>query len=153
MCSDPNLWDYLQANRHQCLTSLKPYKVALVFHNAETSRISQTITLSSDLSDALEKMKGVYEQNPQMGDPSSLEPQITETTQNIGRLKGELAKYEVIAHYCVHDGSEYSICAFMRSVNIHFRFATDVALGSSGRRGIFQRHQQQHSTCVRKICI
>ena len=46
-----------------------------------------------DLSDALEKMKGVYEQNPQMGDPSSLEPQITETAQNIGRLRGELAKY------------------------------------------------------------
>lgn len=48
-------------------------------------------------SDALEKMKGVYEQNAQLGDPSSLEPQITETAQNIGRLRGELAKYEVIA--------------------------------------------------------
>uniref|UniRef100_A0A3B5A7A3 Thyroid hormone receptor interactor 10 n=1 Tax=Stegastes partitus TaxID=144197 RepID=A0A3B5A7A3_9TELE len=52
-----------------------------------------------DLSDALEKMKGVYEQNPQMGDPSSLEPQITETAQTIGRLKGELAKYEVIPFF------------------------------------------------------
>lgn len=41
-------------------------------------------------------MKGVYEQNPQMGDPASLEPQITETAHNIGRLRGELAKYEVI---------------------------------------------------------
>lgn len=40
-------------------------------------------------------MKGVYEQNKNMGDPSSLEPQITETTQNIGRLRGELTKYEV----------------------------------------------------------
>lgn len=49
-----------------------------------------------DLSEALEKMKGVYEQNPQMGDPSSLEPQITETAHNLGRLRGELAKYEVI---------------------------------------------------------
>lgn len=54
----------------------------------------------SDLSEALEKMKGVYEQNPQMGDPSSLEPQITETAQNIGRLRGELTKYEVITHTC-----------------------------------------------------
>lgn len=53
--------------------------------------------LSLDLSEALEKMKGVYEQNPQMGDPSSLEPQITETAQNIGRLRGELTKYEVIS--------------------------------------------------------
>lgn len=49
-----------------------------------------------DLSDALVKMKGVYEQNPQLGDPSSLEPQITQTAQNLGRLKGELVKYEVI---------------------------------------------------------
>ncbi len=55
---------------------------------------SDPFILSSDLSDALEKMKGVYEQNPQMGDPSSLEPQITETAQNIGRLRGELTKYE-----------------------------------------------------------
>lgn len=43
-------------------------------------------------------MKGVYAQNPQMGDPSSLEPQISETAQNIGRLKGDLAKYEVDKH-------------------------------------------------------
>lgn len=51
-----------------------------------------------DLSDALEKMKGVYEQNPQMGDPSSLEPQITETSQKISQLRGELVKYEVKTH-------------------------------------------------------
>lgn len=56
-----------------------------------------TLLLLLELSEALEKMKGVYEQNPQMGDPASLEPQITETAQNIGRLRGELAKYEVIA--------------------------------------------------------
>lgn len=62
------------------------------------SKNNNTFLLLCDLSDALEKMKGVYEQNPQMGDPSSLEPQITETAQNIGRLRGELAKYEVITH-------------------------------------------------------
>ncbi|MED6293815.1 hypothetical protein CHARACLAT_014523, partial [Characodon lateralis] len=45
--------------------------------------------------DALDKMRGVYEQNPQMGDPLSLEPQITHTSQTIGRLKGELSKYEL----------------------------------------------------------
>lgn len=49
-----------------------------------------------DLSEALEKMKGVYEKNSQMGDPSSLEPRITETSYKIGQLKGELVKYEVI---------------------------------------------------------
>uniref|UniRef100_A0A8C7MVG2 Thyroid hormone receptor interactor 10 n=1 Tax=Oncorhynchus kisutch TaxID=8019 RepID=A0A8C7MVG2_ONCKI len=44
--------------------------------------------------EALEKMRGVYERNPQMGDPASLEPQITQTSQNVGRLRGQLTKYE-----------------------------------------------------------
>lgn len=65
-------------------------------------KLSKTITLLllPELSEALEKMKGVYEQNTQMGDPASVEPQITETAQNIGRLRGELAKYEVITLTC-----------------------------------------------------
>lgn len=67
--------------------------------------------LSLDLSEALEKMKGVYEQNPQMGDPSSLEPQITETAHNIGRLRGELAKYEVITHStCTYTVYANNVC-------------------------------------------
>ncbi|KAG8014623.1 Cdc42-interacting protein 4-like protein, partial [Nibea albiflora] len=56
--------------------------------------ITKELQKAQDQSEALEKMKGVYEQNPQMGDPSSLEPQITETAQNLGRLRGELTKYE-----------------------------------------------------------
>ncbi|KAM8773519.1 thyroid hormone receptor interactor 10b isoform 2-T2 [Acanthopagrus schlegelii] len=61
---------------------------------AKIDDISKDLQKAQDQSEALEKMKGVYEQNPQMGDPSSLEPQITETAHNIGRLRGELAKYE-----------------------------------------------------------
>uniref|UniRef100_A0A7N6C2N5 Thyroid hormone receptor interactor 10b n=1 Tax=Anabas testudineus TaxID=64144 RepID=A0A7N6C2N5_ANATE len=63
--------------------------------HAKIDEITKELQKEQDQSDALEKMKGVYAQNPQMGDPSSLEPQISETAQNIGRLKGELAKYEV----------------------------------------------------------
>lgn len=62
----------------------------------ETFQNINVFLLLFEISDALEKMKGVYVQNPQMGDPSSLEPQTTETAQTIGRLRGELAKYEVI---------------------------------------------------------
>lgn len=40
-------------------------------------------------------MKDVYEKTPQMGDPASLEPRITETLSNIERLKLEVQKYEV----------------------------------------------------------
>ncbi|XP_031719082.1 thyroid hormone receptor interactor 10b isoform X2 [Anarrhichthys ocellatus] len=61
---------------------------------AKIDDITKELQKTQDQSEALEKMKGVYEQNPQMGDPSSLEPQISETAQNIGRLTGELAKYE-----------------------------------------------------------
>ncbi|XP_072240837.1 cdc42-interacting protein 4 homolog isoform X2 [Leuresthes tenuis] len=61
---------------------------------AKIDEIGKDLQREQDQSEALEKMKGVYEQSPQMGDPSSLEPQISETGQNIGRLRGELAKYE-----------------------------------------------------------
>lgn len=43
-------------------------------------------------------MKDVYEKNPQMGDPASLAPQITQTTHNIEKLRGELNKYEVLKY-------------------------------------------------------
>ncbi|XP_056870374.1 cdc42-interacting protein 4 homolog isoform X5 [Takifugu flavidus] len=48
-----------------------------------------------DQSEALGKMKDVYEKNPQMGDPATLASQISQTSQNIERLRGELSKYEV----------------------------------------------------------
>ncbi|KAM9315109.1 thyroid hormone receptor interactor 10b isoform 2-T2 [Pholidichthys leucotaenia] len=61
---------------------------------AKIDDLTKDLQKTVDQSEALEKMKGVYEQNPQMGDPASLEPQITETSQEICRLKGELGKYE-----------------------------------------------------------
>ncbi|XP_038141235.1 thyroid hormone receptor interactor 10b isoform X1 [Cyprinodon tularosa] len=61
---------------------------------AKIEDITKELTKEQDQSEALDKMRGVYEQNPQMGDAQSLEPQITQTNQNIGRLRGELAKYE-----------------------------------------------------------
>uniref|UniRef100_A0A3B4E3A7 Cdc42-interacting protein 4 homolog n=1 Tax=Pygocentrus nattereri TaxID=42514 RepID=A0A3B4E3A7_PYGNA len=52
--------------------------------------ISKELQKELDQSEALGKMKDVYEKNPQMGDPASLAPQITQTTHNIERLRGEL---------------------------------------------------------------
>ncbi|MGH0133957.1 UNVERIFIED_CONTAM: hypothetical protein FKN15_038128 [Acipenser sinensis] len=48
-----------------------------------------------DQREALDKMKDVYQKNPQMGDPNSLEPQISQTSNNIERLQAERQKYEV----------------------------------------------------------
>ncbi|XP_031418149.1 cdc42-interacting protein 4 homolog isoform X2 [Clupea harengus] len=56
--------------------------------------IGKELQKEMDQSEALEKMKGVYVKNAQLGDPSSLEPQILQTAQNVSRLKGDLAKYE-----------------------------------------------------------
>ncbi|XP_066530022.1 cdc42-interacting protein 4 homolog isoform X1 [Hoplias malabaricus] len=56
--------------------------------------ISKELQKELDQSEALGKMKDVYEKNPQMGDPASLAPQINQTTHSIERLRGELNKYE-----------------------------------------------------------
>ncbi|XP_038627790.1 cdc42-interacting protein 4 isoform X2 [Tachyglossus aculeatus] len=47
-----------------------------------------------DQREALNKMKDVYQKSPQMGDPNSLEPKISETLGNIERLRLEVQKYE-----------------------------------------------------------
>uniref|UniRef100_A0A8C6KH92 Thyroid hormone receptor interactor 10 n=1 Tax=Nothobranchius furzeri TaxID=105023 RepID=A0A8C6KH92_NOTFU len=64
---------------------------------AKIDDISKDLQKEQDQSDALEKMKDVYVKNSQLGDPARLEPQICQTNQKIGHLKGELAKYEVSA--------------------------------------------------------
>ncbi|XP_058233682.1 cdc42-interacting protein 4 homolog isoform X4 [Hemibagrus wyckioides] len=56
--------------------------------------INKELQKELDQSEALGKMKDVYEKNPQMGDPASLAPQINQTTHNIEKLRGELNKYE-----------------------------------------------------------
>uniref|UniRef100_A0A8C6SEG3 Thyroid hormone receptor interactor 10a n=1 Tax=Neogobius melanostomus TaxID=47308 RepID=A0A8C6SEG3_9GOBI len=56
--------------------------------------ISKELQKEVDQSEALGKMKDVYEKNPQMGDPASLASQITQTTQNIERFRAQLGKYE-----------------------------------------------------------
>uniref|UniRef100_A0A8C8GQ71 Cdc42-interacting protein 4 homolog n=1 Tax=Oncorhynchus tshawytscha TaxID=74940 RepID=A0A8C8GQ71_ONCTS len=58
--------------------------------------IGKELQKEVDQSEALEKMKDVYEKNSQMGDPASLSPQINQTAQNMERLRGELNKYEVM---------------------------------------------------------
>ncbi|KAJ8264174.1 hypothetical protein GJAV_G00146040 [Gymnothorax javanicus] len=56
--------------------------------------ICKELNKEMDQSQALEKMKDVYEKNPQMGDPTSLEPQISQTAVNLEKLRGEMQKYK-----------------------------------------------------------
>ncbi len=41
------------------------------------------------------KMRDVYNQNPALGDASSLDKQLGENAQKLDKLKQELSKYEV----------------------------------------------------------
>ncbi|XP_051760442.1 thyroid hormone receptor interactor 10b [Ctenopharyngodon idella] len=56
--------------------------------------VQKELQRETEQSEALKKMKDVYEHNSQLGDPSSLQPQITQTAHNIARLRGDLNKYQ-----------------------------------------------------------
>ncbi|CAL8307336.1 unnamed protein product [Lota lota] len=56
--------------------------------------LSKELQKEVDQRDALNKMKDVYEKNPQMGDPSSLQPKISETICNMEKLRSEIHKNE-----------------------------------------------------------
>ncbi|XP_044218668.1 formin-binding protein 1-like isoform X2 [Thunnus albacares] len=56
--------------------------------------LSKELQKEMDQRDALNKMKDVYEKNPQMGDPSSLQPKISETICNMEKLRSEIHKNE-----------------------------------------------------------
>lgn len=57
----------------------------------------QILSANPSRRDALNKMKDVYEKNPQMGDPGSLQPKISETICNMEKLRSEIHKNEVIS--------------------------------------------------------
>lgn len=46
-------------------------------------------------------MKDVYIKNPQMGDPASVDPRLSEIGQNIEKLQFEAQKFEV-SYVCWH---------------------------------------------------
>ncbi|XP_066499756.1 formin-binding protein 1-like isoform X4 [Hoplias malabaricus] len=56
--------------------------------------LSRELQKEMDQRDALNKMKDVYEKNPQMGDPGSLQPKISETICNMEKLRSEIHKNE-----------------------------------------------------------
>uniref|UniRef100_A0A8C7LHA4 Formin binding protein 1b n=1 Tax=Oncorhynchus mykiss TaxID=8022 RepID=A0A8C7LHA4_ONCMY len=56
---------------------------------AKIDDINKDIQKEMDQKDALTKMKGVYEKNPQMGDPASVDPRLVEMAMNIEKLQSE----------------------------------------------------------------
>uniref|UniRef100_A0A8C7L7U9 Formin binding protein 1 n=1 Tax=Oncorhynchus kisutch TaxID=8019 RepID=A0A8C7L7U9_ONCKI len=62
---------------------------------AKIDDLNKDIQKEMDQKDALTKMKGVYEKNPQMGDPASVDPRLVEMAMNIEKLQSEVQKFEV----------------------------------------------------------
>ncbi|KAM6976225.1 formin-binding protein 1 isoform 2-T2 [Tautogolabrus adspersus] len=56
--------------------------------------LNKDIQKEMDQRDALTKMKDVYVKNPQMGDPASVDPRLSEISQNIEKLQFEVQKFE-----------------------------------------------------------
>uniref|UniRef100_A0A671VPE7 Formin binding protein 1-like n=1 Tax=Sparus aurata TaxID=8175 RepID=A0A671VPE7_SPAAU len=69
--------------------------------------LSKELQKEMDQRDALNKMKDVYEKNPQMGDPSSLQPKISETICNMEKLRSEIHKNEVRGSYTEDTSQEH----------------------------------------------
>ncbi|XP_028458309.1 formin-binding protein 1 isoform X7 [Perca flavescens] len=56
--------------------------------------LNKDIQKEMDQRDALTKMRDVYVKNPQMGDPASVDPRLSEISQNIEKLQFETQKFE-----------------------------------------------------------
>ncbi|XP_043202833.1 formin-binding protein 1-like isoform X6 [Amphibalanus amphitrite] len=56
--------------------------------------LAAKISQETSTRDGLMKMKGVYESNPALGDPLTIESQLRENTQNLERLRLELHKFQ-----------------------------------------------------------
>ncbi|XP_075872378.1 formin-binding protein 1 isoform X19 [Nelusetta ayraudi] len=56
--------------------------------------LNKDIQKEMDQRDALTKMKDVYVKNPQMGDPTSVDPRLAEIAGSIERLQSEVQKFE-----------------------------------------------------------
>ncbi|XP_061831507.2 formin-binding protein 1-like isoform X4 [Nerophis lumbriciformis] len=56
--------------------------------------LNKELQKQMDQRDALNKMKDVYEKSPQMGDPNSLQPKISETMCNMEKLRSEIHRHE-----------------------------------------------------------
>ncbi|KAM9450836.1 formin-binding protein 1 isoform 7-T7 [Clarias gariepinus] len=61
---------------------------------AKIDDINKDIQKELDQKDALTKMKDVYVKNPQMGDPSSVDPRLAEIGHHVDKLQAELQKFE-----------------------------------------------------------
>ncbi|XP_061117021.1 formin-binding protein 1-like isoform X4 [Conger conger] len=99
--SKSKLWPFIKRNRlslklgsgPEDLSHLPPEQRRKKLQ-AKIQDVDRHIQKEVDEKEALTKMKDVYLKNPQMGDPSSVEPRLAEICENIDRLRLEAQKFE-----------------------------------------------------------
>ncbi|XP_051532820.1 formin-binding protein 1-like isoform X11 [Myxocyprinus asiaticus] len=90
------LWPFIKKNKGsnpEDFSNLPPEQRRKKLQ-AKIDDINKDIQKEMDQRDALTKMKEVYVKNPQMGDPTSVDPRLAEIAQNIEKLQAEAQKFE-----------------------------------------------------------
>ncbi|XP_072559331.1 formin-binding protein 1a isoform X25 [Paramormyrops kingsleyae] len=94
--SKPKLWPFIKKNKgsgpEDC--SHLPPEQRRKKLQAKVDDLNKEIQKEVDQREALTKMKDVYLKNPQMGDPNSVDPRLSEISHNIERLKLEVQKFD-----------------------------------------------------------
>uniref|UniRef100_A0A8D3AH86 Formin binding protein 1b n=1 Tax=Scophthalmus maximus TaxID=52904 RepID=A0A8D3AH86_SCOMX len=72
--------------------------------------LNKDIQKEMDQRDALTKMKDVYVKNPQMGDPASVDPRLSEIGQNIEKFQFE------VQNCCTLSSFERKLCMFSQYI-------------------------------------
>jgi predicted nucleic acid-binding Zn-ribbon protein len=63
---------------------------------SKIQEIQQKIQQEQGARDGLIKMKGVYESNPLLGDPQTVQGELKECEHKLEKLKNELRKYQIL---------------------------------------------------------
>uniref|UniRef100_A0A672HGD4 Formin binding protein 1b n=1 Tax=Salarias fasciatus TaxID=181472 RepID=A0A672HGD4_SALFA len=91
------LWPFIKNKNkvtHDCDFSHLPPEQRRKKLQGKIDELNKDIQKEMDQRDALTKMKDVYVKNPQMGDPASVDPRLSEIGQNIEKLQAEVQKFE-----------------------------------------------------------
>uniref|UniRef100_A0A665TRT0 Formin binding protein 1a n=1 Tax=Echeneis naucrates TaxID=173247 RepID=A0A665TRT0_ECHNA len=91
------LWPFLRKNKGSGPADCRhlPPEQRRKKLQSRVNNISQEIQREREQRDALLKMREVYEQSPQMGDASSLEPRLEEVKKSLNRLEEELRRNQI----------------------------------------------------------
>ncbi|XP_072559323.1 formin-binding protein 1a isoform X24 [Paramormyrops kingsleyae] len=99
--SKPKLWPFIKKNKLSLKLGSGPEDCSHLPPEqrrkklqAKVDDLNKEIQKEVDQREALTKMKDVYLKNPQMGDPNSVDPRLSEISHNIERLKLEVQKFD-----------------------------------------------------------